>query len=80
MRYALQSLRKYTRSSEEDIWVYSLLDMYLKLKEGDQELQRGYMGRFLMKYALEAWETKPVGPMMKYDHIPNWLKPKSLGK
>ena len=42
-----------TRSSKEDISLYSLLDKSLKLKEIDQEHQRGYMIILLTRRVLK---------------------------
>jgi hypothetical protein len=68
----LKSLRKYTRSSKEDIWVYSLLTERIlhifinkcakKQNKVDQKLQRQYMSTFLVTYVLKATENTPGAP------------------
>jgi len=38
------------------------LNILLKLKEVDQEIQRGLMGIFLMEYFLKAQGSRPGDP------------------
>ena len=41
--------------------------MSQKLKEVDQELRRGYMSIFLIRYVLKACGSRPGAPKMIYD-------------
>ena len=45
--------------------------MSQKLKEVDQEFQRGCMNIFLIRYVLTAWGSRPGAPKRIYEYIPD---------
>ena len=55
--------------SFKDLSVYSSLDMYLKLKETEQEIIQGLMCIFLLRYVLKAKGNGPRDPSRTYVYV-----------
>ena len=62
----LESLRKQTNSCKNDICVYSLLNMFGKLKELSRELHI-----VLIRYGFKTYCKRPGAPKTLYDYIFN---------
>ena len=47
-----------------------LIRYVLRVKEVDQEFQRGYMSTFLIRYVLKASGNRPGAPKRIYEYTP----------